>query len=221
MTGRERDDEHDEDHVPSTFKKVFVFGAGGAVIAFLLVFAWLDARAGSASERVKRLMPAIGAEVVDQPLTAEQATWRLETASGQVMTLAQLPRDRLVFLNFWATWCPPCRNELPSMIRLARELRGRAFMMVAVSYDPDFDSIRAFFMKWLGAMPGAELLLVRDPNQDEGQTLRERFGTTQIPDTYVIYQGRIVSRFVDARNWVDPGMIAYFQNLAPPLSSEE
>ncbi|MCC6620282.1 MAG: TlpA family protein disulfide reductase [Deltaproteobacteria bacterium] len=165
-------------------------------------------------------MPAIGAELVDLPLTAEQAGWRLETASGQAITLGQLPTDRLVFLNFWATWCPPCREELPSMLRLQSEMRGRAFMMVAVGYDETWEQVREFFAQWRGAMPGPDqLVLLRDPQQEEGTTLRERFGTTKLPDTYVLYGGRIVARFVNARNWADPSIMSYFRQLAPPLDA--
>jgi len=201
-------------------ERLFVWTAGLAILLFVLVHVWLDARADSPTERVKRLMPGIGAELVDQPLTAEQAAWRLETSSGSTITLGQLPEDRLVFLNFWATWCPPCREELPSMLRLGDQLSDRAFMMVAVGYDESWEQVRTFFSQWRGALPAPEdLVLLRDPQQVEGRTLRERFGTTKLPDTYVLYRGRVVARFVNARNWVDPSIVSYFRQLAPPIDA--
>ncbi|MFO0749664.1 MAG: TlpA disulfide reductase family protein [Myxococcota bacterium] len=202
--------------VPRRARLVFLWTAGLALVVFLLVQAWLAARADRPEMRVKRLMPSIGAEVVDQPLTAEQLSWPVETGDDSHITLAQMPKDTLVFLNFWATWCPPCRDELPSMFRLKRQLQDRRFIMVAVSYDDAWANIRDFFTKWVGDLPSqSQMLLVRDPMQSGGKTLRETFGTTKLPDTYVLMNGRIVARFVNARNWVDPSIIDYFQQLAP------
>lgn len=208
----------DDLELSRTIKRVFVWSAGLALVAFLLVQVWLSGRDQSPDAKVKRLMPAIGAELVDQPLTAEQAQWKLELDENTTVTLAQLPRDYLVFVNFWATWCEPCRNELPSMFRLRNELQDKKLIMAAVSYDDSWGDIRAFFMKWLQQVPSRQqLLLLRDPSQKEGHTLREAFGTTAMPDSYLIKNGRIVARFVNARNWVDPSILEYFQQLTPKL----
>lgn len=168
--------------------------------------------------RVERLMSGIGAEIVDQPMTEEQQSWVLEAGPGETFDLRQLPEDTVVFLNFWATWCKPCRDELPSMVRLRQRMADRRFMMVAVSYDESWDDITSFFEKVAGGMPPAgQVTIVRDPSAGtEGvRTLRETFGTTAIPDTYVVYNGRVVSRFVNARDWVTPSIVEYLQHLAP------
>ncbi|TNF25942.1 MAG: TlpA family protein disulfide reductase [Deltaproteobacteria bacterium] len=163
-------------------------------------------------------MGGIGAEIVDQSMTDEQQGWSLEAGPGKTFDLRQLPRDTVVFLNFWATWCKPCRDELPSMLRLRQRLADRRFTMVAVSYDESWDDIESFFKQVAGSMPPPEqLVIVRDPKAgEEGvRTLRETFGTTAIPDSYVIYNGRVISRFVNARNWTDPSIVEYLQRLAP------
>lgn len=209
-----------DDVLPRRLRLVFVWGAGLALVVFLLVHVWIGSRADLPEMRVKRLMPAIGAEIVDAPLSPAQLAWPLETADGSRLTLGQMPRDTLVFLNFWATWCAPCRDELPSMFRLKRQLGDRRFIMAAVSYDDAWSDIREFFMKWVGELPAqSQMLLVRDPLPPgpDGQpsTLRETLGTTKLPDTYVLLNGRVVARFVNARNWIEPSIIDYFKQLAP------
>lgn len=205
-----------DDVLPRRLRLAFVWSAGVALVLFLLVHVWMGARDNLPEMRVKRLMPQIGAEVVDQPLTPEQLAWPLERADGSRVTLAQMPRNKLVFLNFWATWCPPCRDELPSMFRLRGQMKDREFMVLAVSYDDAWTNITDFFTKWVGEVPDAsQMTIVRDPTKDDGKTLRELFGTTKLPDTYVVMNGRILARFVNARNWIDPAIVDFFQQLAP------
>jgi len=163
-------------------------------------------------------MPVVGAELIDAPLSEAQATWALETPQGTNLRLGDLPKDTVVFLNFWATWCPPCRDELPSMLRLREQMADHRFIMVAVSYDDDWASIRGFFARFLGEMPTmGQLVVLRDPAvaTPEQRPLRQTFGTEKLPDTYVIYNGRILARFVDARTWDEASMIKYFKTLAP------
>jgi thiol-disulfide isomerase/thioredoxin len=189
-----------------------------ALIAFVLLQALMNARASGPEARVKTLMQQIRAELVDAPLTPAQASWALETEDGQTYQLGALPSDTIVFLNFWATWCPPCREELPSMLRLRDTMGDYRFAMVAVSYDEGWDDIREFFTRWIGRTPAPQqLFVVRDPKNEPGTSLRETFGTTSLPDTYVIYNGRVLARFVNTRNWVDRAVVDYFKALAPPL----
>jgi thiol-disulfide isomerase/thioredoxin len=192
----------------------FVVGAAVLLVAFVLAQVVLSQ--DSPAERAKKLMPQIRAELVDQPLSKAQADWPLESGDERRLTLAQLPRDRLIFLNFWATWCAPCRDELPSMFRMRQELTDRPFMIVAVSYDEAWSDIRDFFQRWVGRLPSEQqMLLLKDTVLEEGRTLRETFGTTQIPDSYLILDGRVLARFVNARNWTDPSILEFFRKLTP------
>lgn len=202
-----------------SMRSAFVFTAMMAIVGFVLVQVALGEQGGRGGvERLKQLMATTRAELVELPLTPTQATWPLSTGQGQTFTLGSLPKDTLVFLNFWATWCPPCREELPSMLQLREQLRDRRFMMVAVSYDDAFSDIDDFFSRWIGRMPAAnQLLVVKDEQLEPGRTLRETFGTTQMPDTYVIMNGQVLARFVNARNWTSPQIVEYFQTLAPAL----
>jgi thiol-disulfide isomerase/thioredoxin len=111
---------------------------------------------------------------------------------GQRATLAEL-RGTPVMVHFWATWCGPCRSELPGLLALARELSATGgFQLVAVAVDDDWDAIRRFFT---GSIPRA---IVRPDAAD----VHLRFGATMLPDTYLVdAQGKVVVRYAGARDW--------------------
>ncbi len=197
----------------------FVYACGLAVACFVVLQVMSSIQAKGPEAKLKRLMPQIGADLVDAPLTAAQATLPMERDPqlGGSMRLNEFPSDTLIFVNFWATWCKPCRDELPSMFRLRRELNGRRFIMVAISYDDSWDTIRDFFVRWAGGMPASrDMLLLRDPVTDGEGTLREAFGTSKLPDSYVLYNGKVVARFVNARDWANPSIVEYFKRLTEP-----
>lgn len=208
---------------PHTVRKTYVIAAGVIVAATLLGFVLAAIAARGPAERVKRLLPAIGAERVQRALTGQEMTYALESERGTPITLADLPKDTVVFVNFWATWCKPCVEELPSMLRLRRELGDRRFIMVAISYDDDWAAIRDFFDRFLGGIPSpAELWILRDPaagsdaaDSDGAGSLRGLLGTSKLPDSYVVYNGRVLERFVNARDWTHPAILEYFRSRSP------
>ena len=84
--------------------------------------------------------------------------------------------------------------------------------------DDGWGDIEGFFQKVAGGMPPADVLTVlRDPTagDDDAKTLRHTFGTTAIPDSYVVMNGRVVARFVNTRDWTDSRIVEYLQRLAP------
>ena len=72
--------------------------------------------------------------------------FQLPDATGRTVSLSQ-QKGHPVLVNFWATWCPPCVDEVPSIEDLARRLKGTDMRMLAVSVDDDWDQIRRFFAK--------------------------------------------------------------------------
>jgi thiol-disulfide isomerase/thioredoxin len=117
----------------------------------------------------------------------------LETPQGQRRTL-QRTRGKTVVLHFWATWCAPCRTELPQLLELGRELereRG-GIEIVAVAVNDDWKAIRDFFG---GRVPPAIHL-------DASGDAAEAFEVSALPDTYVLdASGMPRARMAGTRNW--------------------
>jgi thiol-disulfide isomerase/thioredoxin len=115
-------------------------------------------------------------------------------------------RGKVVFLNIWATWCPPCREEMPSMEKLYRELRGESFEILAVSIDALGAKAVAPFMK--------EYRLSFPALLDPQGTVQQLYGTTGIPESFIIdKKGIIAEKIIGARNWATPEVIRFFRNL--------
>jgi thiol-disulfide isomerase/thioredoxin len=141
------------------------------------------------------------------------------TPEGKPVTLAEA-RGQVVFVNFWATWCPPCRDEMPSMLQLGRELAARhpgKFRMVAVSVDDGWPEVLQFFG---GRLPGG-IDVIRDPEQ---AVTREYYclarggcpDSFKFPETYVVdASGKLVSYVVGPRDWNDPAARAFLERLIP------
>ncbi len=189
--------------------------------------AWRIFAAQDPAKRLRQIAPRIGADRIEAPLTDAQRAYALEragsTAQGPAATvpfadlLAQVaPKPgTVVFVNFWATWCKPCVQEMPTMMELARRMRdeGRDFVMVAVSYDDDWAAVSDFFARLVGNPRPAELVLARDPAPDSPTSLRMSLGTRQIPESYVLRDGVVLARFVNLREWTQPEIVEYFQLL--------
>ena len=94
-------------------------------------------------------LEALDAELVDRPAP----DFVLGTVDQEELRLSDL-RGQAVFLNFWASWCEPCREEMPSMVALANEMRGERFRMVAVSLDEDEDALIEFLLEHDDGRPG-------------------------------------------------------------------
>ena len=106
-------------------------------------------------------------------------------------------RGKVVLLNIWATWCPPCRVEMPSMEHLHRTLAGTDFRLVAVSVDEEDSTVVDKFVKDLGLT--FEILHNRDGS------IRRIYQTTGVPESFVIDRdGVIVKKVIGAADWASP-----------------
>lgn len=114
-------------------------------------------------------------------------------------------RGKVVLLNVWATWCLPCRKEIPALDRLQVALGGPQFAVVAVSIDrPGPPSVRRFF----NVTGVAELNLFSD---ESGKVLRE-LGGYGLPTTVLIDRGgREIGRLVGPAEWDAPEMVAFLR----------
>ncbi len=132
--------------------------------------------------------------------------FELADLDGKRLRLSDL-RGKAVILNFWATWCPPCRKEMPSMERAWRGIRERdePIVLIAVNVGEDADTIFGFTARMDLSFP---ILL------DERSEVADRYrqltgiGTMALPTTFVIDpQGRVAYRAVGGREWDDPALL--------------
>jgi thiol-disulfide isomerase/thioredoxin len=142
------------------------------------------------------------------------------TLDGSPFSLAAL-RGQVVFVNFWATWCPPCVEEMPSMIRLGQELSRRhpgKFRMVAVSEDDGWDPVKEFFAgpPFAGVPAGITVALDRDTAVARSYycTARGSCPDIKFPETYIVDKaGKLVGYVVGPRNWAHPAALEYLEQL--------
>ncbi len=114
-------------------------------------------------------------------------------------------RGQVVVLNFWATWCPPCVEEMPSLIDMQRQLKNRGVTVLAVSVDVDPNAYAQFIKNH-----NVDLLTLRDPDQKSNAL----YGTAAFPETYIIdRQGVVRRKFIGAVNWTAPEIVSYLGNM--------
>jgi len=113
-------------------------------------------------------------------------------------------RGKLIVLNFWATYCEPCVEEMPSLVQLQKQM-GPNVTVLAVSSDPDESKYRRFLETY-----HIDFLTVRDP-QAKTSAL---YGTTGIPETFIIDRSGVIRRkMIGPVNWSSPEMIEYLKKL--------
>jgi peroxiredoxin len=124
--------------------------------------------------------------------------------ADRTITLSQY-RGQVVVLNFWATWCPPCVEETPSLVQMQQRLKDKGVVVLAVSTDAD-DSAYHRFLK----VHNVDLLTVRDPRQASNAL----YGTVMFPETWIIDRKGVVRRkFVGAVDWNTPEVIEFLTRL--------
>jgi peroxiredoxin len=115
-------------------------------------------------------------------------------------------RGRVVFLNIWATWCPPCVDEMPSMEKLYNKFKSDQFEILAVSVDGQGQKVVAPFMERLNLTFPALL--------DTKSKIRNIYGVTGIPESFIIDKnGIIVKKVIGPRDWAKPDVSRFFEDL--------
>ncbi len=126
-------------------------------------------------------------------------SFRLPSSTGLV-SLDEYRKKKIVLINFWATWCPPCVQEMPSLENLKKMMEGKDFELLAINIDEDnWVAIRRFEKRVPVTMP-----ILVDP---EGQ-VASLYGVEMLPQSFLISkEGKILRRYVGPRNWVDPSIV--------------
>lgn len=181
--------------MPKTFKTL------AAYLVFVAVAAVLGVLFFQGLQQSKSI--AAGACLALRPVAqkGEAPAFELPGLDGKKRSLASL-RGKVVLLHFWATWCPPCLEELPSLYRMQDALKGEDdFVLLTVSVDDKAKIVQDFFAKH--KVP--PLPVVVDPTKKVPQS----YGTTKFPETYLIGRdGKLRYRFIDKRDWASSAALS-------------
>jgi thiol-disulfide isomerase/thioredoxin len=125
---------------------------------------------------------------------------------GGNVELKNVIKGKVVFLNFWATWCGPCKEEMPSMEALYKEYKEKNFIFLTISVDYEgLPPVKAFIERTRYTFP-----VLLDPKND---TL-DLFAVSRIPTTFIIdKEGRMIGRALGPRNWKSPEVEAILKQL--------
>jgi peroxiredoxin len=117
---------------------------------------------------------------------------RLQSVDGKTMSLADY-RGKVVLVHFWATWCPPCVEEIPTLERFYQQVVGTDIEVLAVSVDDSADVLKSFLDKNKVHFP-----VLRDP----GGTVAGSYGTLKFPETYIIGRdGMVRYKVIGPMDW--------------------
>ena len=158
-----------------------------ALFLFLLLFVLSGCYTGSRPPRIGSSAPDFTLQDSDRKVVLDQF------------------RGQIVVLNFWATWCPPCVEEMPSLVEMQRRMKTKGVTVVAVSIDEDESAYRAFLRQH-----GVDLLTVRDP----AEKTPALYGTHGWPETFIIDRNGVIRRkFIGAVDWTEPEITDYLSKL--------
>ena len=172
-------------------RKVATWGGVLAALGVLLLFAMPSYRQGEASIAGK---------------TAEDFALEISGKPGHLSDL----QGKVVVLNFWATWCPPCVEETPGLNHLQQYIAARNGMVLGVAADEDL----AVYEKFLRDQ-AVGFATYRDPStKDNHSPIAQTYGTSMYPETYVIDRhGKIARKIIGFQQWDSPDMFAYFDAI--------
>ncbi len=153
--------------------------------------------------------PAAAADAAAQTLAALEKPFpapqfALKDENGKTHRLSDY-RGKVVVLNFWATWCPPCRYEMPSMERAHQIVKGEGIVLLAVNVGETEDQVFEFTGRYPVTFP---LLL------DTDGSITRNYPVIGLPTTFIIDpKGQVTHRAIGGREWDDPKLVAELKKL--------
>ena len=173
-----------------------VFGLVG------LGFLQADLFAKTANQKLERLFSDVG--VLQIPQDTDPLEIKLQDPTGRPISLSEF-RGKIVFINFWTTWCLACVIEMPSMEKLHQTFKDRDFVMVAINLQESASRVKQFYKEY--KLTFTTLL---DTTGDVGAGL----GIRSIPTTFILDKnGRIIGKALGPREWEGKNSIALFEYL--------
>ena len=132
-------------------------------------------------------------------------SFTLKNLEGKDVSLSEF-RGKFVLINFWATWCGPCKLEMPSLESLYQKFKNKNFAMLAISNDMFGETVVKPFVKTHKL--SFPILL------DQRLKASNQFGVVSLPSTFMIDpKGKIIGALYGAEDWTTPSNILYFENL--------
>ncbi|MEW5744523.1 MAG: TlpA disulfide reductase family protein [Nitrospirota bacterium] len=142
---------------------------------------------------------------IDKLIGKQAPEFTLKDMGGIPVSLSSM-KGSVVLLNFWATWCPPCRAEIPSMNKLGDRLKGKKFVILGVTTDRDASSVRTFMKRQPIHFP---VLL-----DTKLRVSKETYKVSTVPMTFLIdKRGVIIDTFFGEHDWTDPDIIKQIEAL--------
>ncbi|MDR1566375.1 MAG: TlpA family protein disulfide reductase [Treponema sp.] len=158
--------------------------------------------AGGLSYQAAKAFSDAGIPVLKQPVNPIDFT--LPLADGSNQKLSDL-KGKVVFLNFWATWCPPCRREMPSMETLYRRFKAQGLELLSVNCAEKREDVLSFMNRNKLSFPAA---------LDTSGSVSGRYGVEAIPTTYILNrEGKIILKVVGSLDWDTPEIAAAIEAL--------
>ncbi len=181
-----------------------------AVLAFITLRVVVSDRSPSISpdvfdsetHKIDRLFYNMGIRKI--PGIAPPIDFNLMDLTGKRIRLSDM-RGKIVFLNFWATWCSACLVEIPAMEKLNNKLKDKDFVMLAISMQEPASRVKDYFIKH--KVNFTALL-------DSKGEVASRFGVISIPTTFIMDKGGgIIGKAIGAREWYSKDAISLFEYL--------
>jgi len=161
----------------------------GLVLALGVTLAWVVS--GTLDDRIVR----IGDKAPD---------FKVVTETGRTITPASFG-GKLLVLNFWASWCQPCLQEVPSLEVFSRQFAPEGVVVLGVSVDKNENLYRRFLQQF-----PVTFQVARDPSWD----IAANYGTFQLPETYIIDgSGKVVQKVIAAQNWMNPEFVQSIKKM--------
>lgn len=138
----------------------------------------------------------------------------LTDLAGQPVSLSRY-KDKVVLINFWATWCAPCVKEFPSLQRLVKHFRGD-LIVLAISYDRQREDIDTFIKAFGGTPEGFVVLW------DKERVTSTLYGTDVLPETYILNrEHKLLRKIAGEATWDEPMALQFFSEIVNPSSQDE
>ena len=153
------------------------------------------------------LLIYIVAGTLEQKVTSAGDTapkFKVTTDRGKTITPSNFA-GKLLVLNFWASWCPPCISETPSLEQFAKQFAPQGVVVLGISQDRKEDRYKQFIQRF-----GVTFETARDPSAD----IAASYGTLQIPETYIIApNGKVLEKVISNQDWMDPEFLARVRQM--------